>query len=160
MGDPIRQLSLAVEASLAVAWDEPARVRPPRWAATVFWVGDQGLAQPTALCVCRWVDVVENGYSLGLLFWHVLQRGGEKAFSRARARRTEKASMHRCRTQIHSGSCHAPNIERSQSVLACSDLLLVALDVLVLPPDDACVAAAGRKQQLATSQPTYAERHT
>ena len=55
--------------------------------------------------------------------------------SRAKATRTEKASTYRCRTQMHSRSCHAPSIERSQSrtfVLACSDLLLVALDLLVL----------------------------
>ena len=32
MGDPVRQLGLAVEAGLAVARDEPTRVRPPRWA--------------------------------------------------------------------------------------------------------------------------------
>ena len=138
MGDPVRQLGVAVEAGLAVAWDEPARVRPPWWAVGFsLLVGapplrtericDQLLRQvllravPTVLRVvsCMWCR----------------RAASRPRRSRAKATRTEKASTYRCRTQMHSRSCHAPSIERSHFrtfVLACSDLLLVALDVLVL----------------------------
>ena len=137
MGDPVRQLGLAVEAGLAVARDEPARVRPPRWAACFSLLVGAPPLRTERICdqLLRQVLLRAVPTDLRVSCMCCRRAARRPRRSRAKATRTEKASTYRCRTQMHSRSCHAPSIERSQSrtfVLACSDLLLVALDLLVL----------------------------
>ena len=137
MGDPVRQLGVAVEAGLAVARDEPARVRPPRWAACFSLLVGAPPLRTERICdqLLRQVLLPAVPTDLRVSCMCCRRAARRPRRSRAKATRTEKASTYRCRTQMHSRSCHAPSIERSQSrtfVLACSDLLLVALDLLVL----------------------------